>query len=290
MLFSAFCFASMAALSHAVATTFDWVAVLFARVFVNFLIIAPLALLTAKPLVFFSAPKNLWARSLAGTAGGFGAFYAYTHLPVAEATCLFNTTPLWMALLVYFVFRERISPLVWIAVACGIAGVMLVQRPQFDQANLAIMAALIAALFAAIAFYNLHLIKNIHPTTIVAHFSMTASLFTFAAFLPSLYSGTAGTGLTREVIIALFGVGTLGTIGQLAMTRAYMLGNPTINSTVGLAQVAFGVGYDILIWNRSFDTPTIIGIILITNPLIFFAARKSSGMKARDIKIAVDGR
>jgi drug/metabolite transporter (DMT)-like permease len=290
MLFSAFCFASMVALSHAVAANFDWVAILFARVFVGFLAIAGLALLTSKPLIFFSAPKNLWARSISGTVASFGAFYAYATLPVAEATCVFNTTPLWMAILVFFVFRERISPLVWIAIACGIAGVMLVQRPQFDQANVAIMAGLAGAFFGAVAVYNLHLIKNLHPTTIVAHFSMTASIVTFAALVPSLFSSMVGSDCTRWVIIGLVGVGVLGTVGQLALTRAYMLGNPTINSTVGLAQVAFGVGFDILVWNRSFDTPTIIGILLITNPLIFFAARRSSAAKVPDVKAGPAGR
>ena len=104
---------------------------------------------------------------------------------------------------------------------------------------------ILQALFAAIAVYNLHRIKNLHPTTIVAHFMGVASVVTFFAMIPTLPTVLDGSKYTLPVVLGLFGIGLSGTAAQLAMTRAYMLGSPSINSTVGLAQVVFagnGIG------------------------------------------------
>ena len=40
--------------------------------------------------------------------------------------------------------------------------------------------------FAAFAVYNLHLTKNLHPTTIVAHFTLVGSIIIFFVMMPSL--------------------------------------------------------------------------------------------------------
>ena len=287
MLLSAFCFASMGALSHDVATCSDWLGVVFARAFINFLFVAALAIVTSKPLIIFSAPKNLWIRSITGTCSMLGTFYAFTHLPVAESISIVNTTPIWMALLVSFMTRTGLSYSVWAGVTCGTIGVVLVQQPQFQQAGFAIMAGLGGGFFGAIAVYNLHLVKKIHPTTIVAHFSMVASIASFLAMLLSFYVAPWEVGWTVQIFLELIGVGALGTVGQLAMTRGYMVGDPAINSIVALAQVAFGAGFDILIWDRSFDMASIIGIILITSPTIFFVAEQRFAHHRKSIRAVV---
>ena len=274
MLVSAFLFASMGALSYEVAAVSDWLGVVFARAFINFLFVAALAIVTSKPLILFSAPKNLWVRSITGTCSLLGTFYAYTHLSIAEAISITNTTPIWMALLVSFVTREGLSYSVWAGVACGSIGVVLVQPPQFQQAGFAIMAGLGGALFGAIAVYNLHLVKKIHPTTIVAHFSLVASTVSFLVLVLSFYVAPREAGWTGRILIEMLGIGALGTAGQLAMTRGYMAGDPAINAIVALAQVAFGVVFDILIWDRSFEIAGIIGIVLITSPTAFFVVEQ----------------
>ena len=53
-----------------------------------------------------------------------------------------------------------------------------------------------------------------------------------------------------------------GTLGQIAMTRAFAIGRPTGVSVVGLSQVAFAVIFDIVIWGRVFDPLTVIGLVL----------------------------
>lgn len=270
MLLSAFCFASMGALSHGVGRYSSWLGVVFARAFTNFVFVAALAVVTSRPLIVFAAPKNLWIRSITGTCSMLGTFYAFTHLPVAEAISIVNTTPIWMVLLVYLMTRQNLSYSTWAGVACGTVGVLLVQQPQFDQAGIGILAGLGGAFFGAIAVYNIHLLKMLHPTTIVAHFSLIASVVSFFAMVATFGTSPWQLGWTGRVLLELCGVGVLGTVGQLAMTRGYMAGEPAVKAVVALAQVAFGVLFDMVFWNRSFDHLSIMGIVLITSPTVFF--------------------
>ncbi|MDP1678123.1 MAG: DMT family transporter [Bacteroidota bacterium] len=282
MLFSAFCFALMGAFTHSLKDTFDWRITGFARAFINFVFVVALAFATKKPLIF-KAPSSLWWRSLVGTLSILCTFYIFANLPLAEATSLVNLVPIWMALIVAFVGNQSIPRSVLISILCGIAGVYFIQQPHFGQGNFAIVVGIFQALFAAIAVYNLHRTKHLHPTTVVAHFTGVASVITFFVMIPSLPHLIDGAKYSYPVIGALLGIGLSGTAAQLAMTRAYMLGNPAQNSTVGLAQVAFATVFDIVWWNRSFSLETVAGILLITVPTTFFVARIQLRNRAQNI-------
>lgn len=273
MLFSAFCFALMGAFTHSLKETFDWRITGFARAFINFIFVLALAYATKKPVIFFKVPSSLWWRSIVGSISILGTFYVFANLPLAEATSLVNLVPIWMALIIAFVANQAVPRSVLISIICGILGVYFIQQPHFDQGNFAVYVGIFQALFAAIAVYNLHRTKGLHPTTVVAHFTGVASVITFIVLIPSLPHLFDGTKYTLPVIFQLFGIGLTGTAAQLAMTRAYMLGNPAQNSTVGLAQVAFATIFDIVVWDRSFSMETVIGILLITVPTTFFVAR-----------------
>ena len=145
MLFSAFCFAVMGAFTHALSGRFDWSVIAFSRAFVNLIFIAALALVTSKPLIFFSAPANLWWRSVSGTFSLFGTFYVFSYVPIAEATSVVNTVPLWMVIMLAFISKQHVPRSVWFAVFCGIAGVCFIQQPHFNQTNFAIAIGLAGA-------------------------------------------------------------------------------------------------------------------------------------------------
>ena len=69
----------------------------------------------------------------------------------------------------------------------------------------------------------------------------------------------------------LLGVGIFGTLGQLAMTKAFAIGEAPIVATAGFVKVGFSAVYDILIWKYVFEYSTILGmmLILVATTLIF---------------------
>ena len=69
--------------------------------------------------------------------------------------------------------------------------------------------------------------------------------------------------LDAITIVMLIGVGVLGTFGQLAMTKAFAIGEASTVASAGFIKVGFAAVYDLLIWNYVFKFSTIAGMILI---------------------------
>src|SRR5215208_2815031 len=136
MLVSSLAFATMGALSHLAGERCDWHLVAVARSSLAFVFTLALSLAAGVRLVLFR-PALLWMRSVAGSLGVLFAFYALTHLPVSTALTLSNTVPVWVTLLAWPVLGQRPRASVWVAVATGLAGIVLIQRPEAGVERLA---------------------------------------------------------------------------------------------------------------------------------------------------------
>ena len=91
-------FACMGAFSRAATPQVDWRIIALARAALMLVFAYALARLQGVKLLFFR-PRALWMRSLAGSGALMCTFYAYTHLPLADATSLIYMTPVWIAVL-----------------------------------------------------------------------------------------------------------------------------------------------------------------------------------------------
>ncbi len=265
MLGGALAFATMGALSHAAGERCDWRLVAVARTSVAFVLSAAFAKATGVRLVALGPPV-LWVRSLAGSLGVLGAFYALTHLPISTALTLSNTVPVWVTLLAWPVLGQRPAASVWLAIAVGICGVALIQQPEMAGDNLALALALGNAVSTAVAVIGLNRLGGVDARAVVTHFSGVSTVFT-VGFLLLSGADVSYAPLADGVTLALLvGVGLAGTLGQLAMTRAFALGSPSKVSVVGLTQIVFALLFDLLLWRRPFDLLTLAGIVLVAAP------------------------
>src|SRR5215216_1927827 len=155
MLLSSLAFASMGALSHLAGERCDWHLVAVARSSLAFLFTLALSLSAGVRLVLFR-PAILWVRSVAGSLGVLFAFYALTHLPVSTALTLSNTVPVWVTLLAWPLLGQRPRASVWVAVGTGLAGIILIQRPEAGGDRLAAALALANALSTSVSMIGLN--------------------------------------------------------------------------------------------------------------------------------------
>jgi drug/metabolite transporter (DMT)-like permease len=272
MLLSSLAFASMGALSHLAGERCDWHIVAAARSSVAFLLTLALSVLSGVRLVLFR-PAVLWMRSVAGSLGVLFAFYALTHLPVSTSLTLSNTVPLWVTLLAWPVLGHRPRASVWVAVGAGLAGIVLIQRPEATGDRLAAALALANAFSTSISMIGLNRLAGVDARAVVTHFSGVATVFTLAFLLAS--GGRVDYAPLRDagVLALLFGVGLTATIGQLAMTKAFALGSPSRVSVVGLMQIVFALLFDLLLWRRQFGPPVVLGIALVVGPSAWLMLR-----------------
>lgn len=272
MLASALAFAAMGAFSHLAGERCDWQLVALARTTLAFVFSLALSLSTGVRLVVFR-PRILWMRSLAGSIGILFAFYALTHLPVSTALTLSNTVPVWVTLLAWPVLGQRPGAHVWTAIAVGLVGIVLIQRPQAAGDRLAGALALGNALSTAVSMIGLNRLSGVDARAVVTHFSGVATLFTLAFIFLTRGDVHLTTLRDTTTLVFLTGVGLCGTLGQLSMTKAFALGSPSRVSVVGLMQIVFALLFDLLLWHRAFDTLVITGIALVVAPSAWLMLR-----------------
>jgi drug/metabolite transporter (DMT)-like permease len=272
MLASSLSFALMGALGHLAGERCDWQIVAVARSSVAFVLTFSLAK-AAGVRLFILRPAILWMRSVAGSVGVLFAFYALTHLPVSTALTLSNTVPVWVTLLAWPVLGQRPGGSIWAAIATGLVGVVLIQRPEAGGDRLAAALALGNALSTSVSMIGLNRLGGVDARAVVTHFSGVATVFTLAFML--LAGGRADyapLGDARTLAL-LAGVGLAATAGQLAMTKAFASGSPSKVSVVGLMQIVFALLFDLLLWHRRFDALALTGMALVVVPSAWLMLR-----------------
>lgn len=125
------------------------------------------------PVAFRSGRRSLHTdkvglhvlRAAAGTACWYALFFAITQIPLANATLLTYSAPLWMPLIAWAVTRQRAAAPTWIGAGVGFLGVLLVLQPQGRGFSVGEMSALAGALLLAVAMMSVRWLGATEPVT-----------------------------------------------------------------------------------------------------------------------------
>jgi drug/metabolite transporter (DMT)-like permease len=217
----------------------------------------------------------LLLRGLSGTVAMVMFFYALTLIPVADALLLNQSAPIFVLPLAAIFLRERIGWRHVVLALVALCGVALVIKPSFDVVNTPGLLALCSALFVAIAFVTIRkLAASERPLTIVFWFAALSALLTLPPTAATFVVPTAGTAL------ALLGVGLLGTVGQLLMTRNYAEGEAGRLAVVGSLGAVFGAGFDLVLWGHAPDLLTAAGGVLVIGASAYLQVIRQGGAAA----------
>lgn len=144
---------------------------------------------------------------------------------VANATLMNNLAPLWVALVAFLIWRERLSARFWLGLVMAIGGAALVlgsdflARPQLNQGNL---LAVLSSLFYAAYFLTTQRGRARFSTlTYVFLITAVASLILLAA---NLLLGNPLWGYSTPTLLAFLGAGLISqVIGYFSV--GYALGH-----------------------------------------------------------------
>ncbi len=273
MIGGALAFATMGTLVHALGPRCDWLTVALVRAVLMLATAATLARASGARLAVWR-PRTLWLRSLAGSFSLVCNFYALARLPVADAVTLSNVHPLWIVLVSAMVLRRWPKRAEIVGVACGLAGVILIERPHLGGDRLAAAVALLSSASTALAMLGLHRLRGLDPRAVVAHFAGVASLVS-VAWLAIRGEPVPASLFDRTTLLMLLGVGISGTLGQILLTRAYATGAPGQVAVVGLTQVVFAMGFDVALWGREVTPGIFAGFVLVLAPTTWLAIRSA---------------
>ena len=262
MLAASFCFACMAAAIHWLGAHLHWSVVSFFRMFLSSLMLIAVAKARGIPLLVRGVPA-MWVRALAGSVGMIGNFYALTVLPVSDATAIYHTMPVWVALIRWAVYRESLSPVQWVCVAGAVTGVFVTEEASPDSFTWGLAAGLGGAFFFAIASIGMSFLGDHHPQSVTIHFSLVASGVALACMALSRPGWAAIAPESAAIGAGLLVPAVLGSVAQVLMAGALGRGHNVTVALVGLTQVVFAGLFDVILWNRTFSGLKIAGIAVI---------------------------
>jgi len=290
MLAGCFFTAWMGQLAHLLKDSCDWRLIALARSSLAFVLAIGLARMAGAKLVFWGSGA-LWLRGCASSMSLLCTFFALGRLPTSEVMTLTNTFPIWVAFLSWPLLREIPSLSVWLSAACGVLGVALIQSPHLQvdvRASWAVALSLTAALTSAIAMLGLHRVKGMHPWAIVVHYSGVATLFVLGSWMGGNAPELSVLNDARTLSL-LLGVGAAATLGQVCVTRAFTSGHPERVSVVGLMQIVFALGLDLLFEGPHVQAMTLAGIALVLAPTAWMMAGKRKSKEQRERRIVPSG-
>ncbi len=197
-------------------------------------------------------------RGLVGVSGMYCFFYAFSHLPLAEATTFKLTSPLFIPIIAFLWLKERIPKLAIAAVIIGFAGVLLILRPGTGAMSTASLIGLLGALFAADAFVTVRRMTATEPgTRIVFYFTVIALL---VSAVPLLWAWKTP---TLAELAWMCVVGGCATGAQLLFTRAYALAPAGQIGPLTYVSVVYGALFGWLFWDELLGVLTVTGIALV---------------------------
>lgn len=263
MIWSALAFAVMSALVKLAGERLPSVEIAIARGVVT-LVVSYLALRRAGIPAFGHANRWLIVRGLIGLGGLQCYFYAVTVLPLAEATVIHFTNPLFVALASPILLGERVGPRELGGVALGLIGVVLVTQPAFlfggagvTLSPLGVGVGLLGAVFGASAYIVVRKLRTEHPLVVVFHFPLLVVPLTLPFVVPVWVTPTP-----REWML-LLGVGLVTQLGQVKMTEGLRLEPAARATAISYVQILFSFALGFALFHEVPTPLTWLGAALV---------------------------
>lgn len=197
--------------------------ILFFRSVVGLLVIGALVLHTGPALLRTQRlGEHVW-RNVAHFGGQFGWFFAIALMPLAEVFAIEFTIPIWTALLAAVFLGERLTRPRIVALALGLAGVLLVLRPGLSIVQPAALAALGGALaYAASYLLTKRLTSTEAPLAILFYMTVVQLPMGLLGAVPQWQPLAAGQ------------LPWLGVVGVAALTAHYGIARALKLADVGM--------------------------------------------------------
>ncbi|MBU8546811.1 MULTISPECIES: DMT family transporter [Roseomonadaceae] len=188
-------------------------------------------------------------RTFWGMWGMIGAFHGFVYLPLATATALGFTMPLFLTALSTVLLGEKVGWRRWSAVVVGFAGVLLMVRPGFGGAALPVFSVglvLLGALGWAMAMISIRRMGEAGEpgVSIVFWFAICSATVAGLATIPVWVTPSP-----REWLL-LAGIGCVSAVAQLLMTAAYRRGETTLLAPFEYSGLIWTMMVGILLWSE----------------------------------------
>ncbi len=252
------CFASMLACNKGLGD-YPIVGTVFFRNFIAWLVVVATLAGTAKmgelrtKRVF-----DHFLRGLLGASSMWCIFAAYHYLPMAEASAIGHSQPIFLAVLSVLLLGERSLRHRWYGVGAGFLGVLIMLDPHGAGLGVGSGLALVGALLSAGAMIMVRRLGRTESSGTVVFYFMAWGSVVSGLLLPFYWRTPTAT----EALL-LTGTGVLGGVGQLLMVQGYRIGEASLVASLNYLQLLWSALFGFFIWSEIPRMPVIVGVAII---------------------------
>lgn len=278
LILSAFFFAAMAVFVR-LSGDINFIQKAFFRNSISFIISFVLILKERKSLENKSdliIPKGallyLFLRSIGGSIGIFGNFYAVDRLLLSDAAILNKMSPFFAILFSFILLKEKMKLIPLIAIITAFLGSMLIVKPSFDFSQMIpTLAGFAGGMGSGLAYACIRKLSILkcNGKLIVLFFSAFSMLLS----IPFMIFRFEPMSFYQVLMLCLAGACAAG--GQFSITEAYFNAPAKEISIYDYSQIIFSAGFGFFIFGQIPDALSISGyIIIIAMAVLNFAYNK----------------
>lgn len=272
---SAFFACMHASVRYVSAEMHPWEVGFFRNLF-GFLVFAPVMLCSGIRLL---RTDLLMLHVVRGSLNGVSMlcwFYALAVMPLADATSVSLTGPLFVTLGAIFFLGEKVRARRWLALGAGVVGALIIIRPGVEEVSTGAMLVLASGvLVAGSKLIAKTLTRTDRTMTIVAYLSL---IMTIVTFIPALFVWRTPT-VGELGWLALIGV--LGSTGHLLVIRAYKYADVSAVEPVTFSRLVFAALAGYLVFGEIPDLWVWVGGGVIVAATSYIAHRETVAERSR---------
>jgi drug/metabolite transporter (DMT)-like permease len=265
-----FIFTSTSVMIRLLSAEIESVQTAFFRAVLSVVLLLPMiAAGRVKPWQSKRIAGHFW-RTAMGTASMVLGFYAVSMLPLADATAIAFSQPLFSVLVAASIAGEKVRWRRWSATVIGFAGVIVMVRPGAGSLQLGALVALANAASVAVSIFLVKRLSNSEaPLMILTQFAIFSTLLLAVPAIlvwrwPDLWGW-----------LLAVGVALSATVGQYFWVQAFKTGEMSAVAPFEYLRLPFAVFVGWLIWGEMPEVWTYLGAAIVIGSALYIAHREA---------------
>ena len=216
MLFASINFALLNTLVKYLSSEYSLSQIIFFRSFFAVIFILPWLINSGLSSLKTKSLKLQIGRSLVAVAAMYLWFFSISKIPLAEATAINFTAPIFGAICAIIFLGEKIKKKRFLAIIFSIIGAIIIIRPGLFEYNIYIFVALISSLLMGLAAVFIKKLSMLdHPNSVVFYMPTFLAIF---SFFPCIISWEQPNIIDFFLLVS---TGLAATLAHQGITRAF---------------------------------------------------------------------
>ena len=268
MIGAIFCFASMDATAKYLMKEIGPAQTIWARYTVQAILVTVLILPKINIYGKTKYPKLQFLRSVALMMATTLFFFAFSKLGLAEASAIFNISPVLITLGAFLFLREQIGPRRVIGIVVSLLGALIIIRPGSGVFTVYALLPLGAAIFYSTYSLATRFVGTDESPWTSLFYSAIFGAICYSIYIVFHWNPMSSNALLLTIIIGLF-----GTAGHICLIRALTLGEASLVAPFIYTNLLFTTIWGLVLFGNFPDFWTIAGALIIVAAGVYVWAR-----------------